>query len=226
DDGIEADFCFSNCRVYENRLTNVYVGLSSQPGLGGPNYFMRNVMYNAVHAAFKLKRFSQGDVVLHNTVVKVGTGLGGNSAMDYAFFRNNLAFGGPTGGIEWGGYGAGNPYASDVIDPGAHSSFDYDAVGVFGTEYIAKIGGKSFSEVEPSGIEHLRLEDTFHDVSFPNPPIPERQVPDLRLKPGSRAVDAGIHIPNINDGYKGTAPDIGAYELGEKMPHYGPRDEK
>ncbi len=76
DDGIEADFCFSNCRIFRNRITNCYVGLSSQPGLGGPTYFIRNVMYNVVHAAFKLKRFSRGDVVLHNTVIKVGTGLG------------------------------------------------------------------------------------------------------------------------------------------------------
>lgn len=223
DDGIEADFCFSNCRIYRNRLTNIYVGLSSQPGLGGPNYFIRNVMYNAVHAAFKLKRFSQGDVVMHNTVIKVGTGLGGNSAMDYAFFRNNLAIGGPTGGVNWGDYGAGNPYASDIIESGLHSSFDYDAVGVYGTEYIARIGGKPFSEVEPNGIGNITLDDTFHEVAFPNPPIPEWNVPDLRLKEGSRAIDGGILIPNVNDDYIGNAPDIGAYELGQPLPHYGPR---
>ena len=43
DDGIEADFCFHNCRIMRNRLTNCFVGLSSQPGLGGPTYFIRNV---------------------------------------------------------------------------------------------------------------------------------------------------------------------------------------
>ena len=54
DDAIEADFCSSNCRIYNNRITNSFVGLSSQPGLGGPTYFFRNVLYNVVHAAFKL----------------------------------------------------------------------------------------------------------------------------------------------------------------------------
>ena len=29
--------------------------------------------------------------------------------------------------------------------------------------------------------------------------------------------------PNINDGYLGSAPDIGAYEAGEPLPNYGPR---
>ena len=223
DDGIEADFCFSNCRIFRNRLTNCYVGLSSQPGLGGPTYFIRNAMYNAVHAAFKLKRFSQGDVVLHNTVIKVGTGLGGNSAMDYAYFRNNLAIGGPTGGINWGDYGAGNPYAADIIDPGSHSSFDYDAVGVFDTFYVAKIGNKAFAEVEQHGVEQIKLEEIFNGVEFPNPPIPERKTPDMRIKPGCKAEDAGMLIPNINDNYKGKGPDCGAYEVGEKLPHYGPR---
>jgi len=223
DDGIEADFCLSNCRIFRNRLTNCFVGLSSQPGLGGPTYFIRNVMYNVIHAAFKLKRFSQGDVVLHNTVIKVGTGLGGNSAMDYAYFRNNLAIGGPTGGGTWGNYGAGRPYAADIIEPGSHSSFDYDAVGVSETNYIAKIGEKSFSEVEKHGVEQITLENTFTNVKFPYPPIPEWKVPDLRPKAGSKVVDAGILIPNINSNFKGKGPDCGAYEAGQELPQYGPR---
>ena len=43
---IEADFALHNCRIMRNRLTNCFVGISSQPGLGGPNYFLRNVMFN------------------------------------------------------------------------------------------------------------------------------------------------------------------------------------
>jgi len=223
DDGIEADFCFSNCRIFQNRLTNCYVGLSSQPGLGGPTYFIRNAMYNMVHAAFKLKRFSQGDVVLHNTVIKVGAGLGGNDTMDFAYFRNNLAIGGPTGGVNWGDYGAGNPYAADIISPGTHSSFDYDAVGVYGTQYVALIGERPFTEVEKHGVEYIKLEDTFINIAFPNPPIPEQAVADLRLKPGSKAQDAAMRIPNVNDDFTGKAPDCGAYETGRELPQYGPR---
>ncbi len=224
DDAIEADFCFSNCRIMRNRITNCYVGLSSQPGLGGPNYFVRNAMYNVVHAAFKLKRRSQGDVVIHNTVIKVGTGLGGNSAMDHAWFRNNLAIGGPDGGVNWGDYGAGTPSAADIIEPGLHSDFDYDAVGVFNTDYRATIGDKQFSEVEKHGIERIKIEEVFNNVQFPLPPVPEREAPDLRPEKNSRIVDAAVVIPNINDNYNGKGPDIGAYEAGEDLPHYGPRN--
>jgi hypothetical protein len=47
---------------------------------------------------------------------------------------------------------------------------------------------------------------------------------DFRLKPGSAAVDKGVVIPQVTDGYAGAAPDLGALELGQPLPHYGPRD--
>ena len=223
DDAIEADFCFSNCRIFCNRITNCFVGLSSQPGLGGPNYFFRNSMYNLTHGAFKLKRHSQGDVVMHNTVIKVGAGLGGNDSMDYVWFRNNLAIGGPTGGVRWGDYGAGNPYAAEIIKPEKHCSFDYDAAGVYEVPYVAKIGSQSFSDVEKHGIERIMLRETFNNVPFPNPPIPERSVQDLRLARGAQVIDKAMRIYNINDDFTGSGPDIGAYEYGQELPHYGPR---
>jgi hypothetical protein len=46
---------------------------------------------------------------------------------------------------------------------------------------------------------------------------------DFRLKPGSAAIDRGIVIPNINDGFTGRAPDLGALEAGQPLPIYGPR---
>lgn len=38
---------------------------------------------------------------------------------------------------------------------------------------------------------------------------------DYRLAPGSGAIDAGIVIPGVNDGYLGAAPDAGAFESGQ-----------
>ena len=46
---------------------------------------------------------------------------------------------------------------------------------------------------------------------------------DFRLKEGSGALDKGELLPNFNAGFAGTAPDLGAYELGQPAPHYGPR---
>jgi hypothetical protein len=36
----------------------------------------------------------------------------------------------------------------DIIDPGVHCDFDYDAVGVYDTPYIAKIGEKDFRKLK------------------------------------------------------------------------------
>ena len=73
--------------------------------------------------------------------------------------------------------------------------------------------------------------DIFEKAAAPNPP-PNSSVPgkpyeaadfDFRLKAGSRAIDAGVKIPNVNDGFSGRAPDLGAYEAGQPVPVYGPR---
>ena len=46
---------------------------------------------------------------------------------------------------------------------------------------------------------------------------------DFRLRPGSVPIDRGIVLPNITDEFSGQAPDLGALELGQPVPHYGPR---
>ena len=46
---------------------------------------------------------------------------------------------------------------------------------------------------------------------------------NFKLKADSQVVDAGIKIPNVNDGFTGRAPDLGAYEVGQPLPVYGPR---
>ena len=46
---------------------------------------------------------------------------------------------------------------------------------------------------------------------------------DFRLKPNSKAVDAGLRIPTVNDSFNGSAPDLGALEVGVGEVKYGPR---
>ncbi len=46
---------------------------------------------------------------------------------------------------------------------------------------------------------------------------------DFRLKPNAVAVDAGCVLPNVNDGFIGKAPDLGALEVGQPLPIWGPR---
>lgn len=234
DDGIEADFCMGNCRIMRNRLTNCAMGLSAQPSLGGPTYFIRNVMYNLVLSPFKLTRGSGGNVVLHNTTVKTGHGMWvphGPGAYYRSTFRNNLSIGGLRDPmrIQYAGPRDGGALVTPETDP--TNDFDYDGVGTHLTPFRGNIGTATFSSLEElrerTTEKHAVQVDlgVFENVEFPNPPYPERPVPDLRLKAGSKPIDAGVKLPGVNDGFRGAAPDLGAYEFGEALPHYGPRAE-
>lgn len=227
DDGIEADFCFHDCRIVGNRLTNVFMGLSSQPGLGGPTYFVRNAIYNAAFQAFKLQRSSVGDVGWHNTVVKGGDALSTYTSDVFSrqHFRNNVLIGGPGG--TYNGYDNGE---GDVIDLAAAMAvdLDYDGYGSTAGMFTGNLGGIEFASLdelratttESHAIE-LDLSIFAAAVDVPSSPFPLAQAPDLRLVAGAPAIDAGEPIPGLP--YQGAAPDLGAHELGEPLPTYGPR---
>ena len=46
---------------------------------------------------------------------------------------------------------------------------------------------------------------------------------DFGLVRGSAAIDRGVVLPNVNDNFTGSAPDLGALEFGVAAPHFGPR---
>jgi hypothetical protein len=220
DDGMEADFCFHSCRVMRNRFTNVFIAMSSQPGLGGPTYFIRNTAYNVVHVPFKLYRGSVGDVVLHNTIVKHGDPLNAypGRPISRALFRNNLLLGGPSG--VFNGFDSGSGRITDLatVDV-ASSSLDYNGYGTTLATFTGRIGAvtyTSFAQLTTLTSEaHARQVgyDVFGSpVTFPAQPLTQFGEVDLALAPNGAAVDAGIAIPNVNDGFGGTAPDLGAHE--------------
>lgn len=84
--------------------------------------------------------------------------------------------------------------------------------------------------VEATGQERHGIEvdyDIFENLRGPDPAqryaVYYSGELNFRLKPGSKAVDAGVRLPTINDDFTGRAPDLGAYESGRPEPHYGPR---
>jgi Right handed beta helix region len=231
DDGIEADFCQHNCRIINNRLTNNFIALSSQPSLGGPTYFIGNAVYNVAHVAFKLYRGSVGDVIMHNTVVKNGDAFGiyAGRTVKNTYMRNNLLIGGP--GATYNGFSSGIGRVIDADDI-VTSTYDgnYDGFGSTLGTFTGNIGTLTFNSLaslrstttQRNAIQ-VGLNAFAAAIAFPTNAMTQFSVPDLRLAGGSVAIDAGIAIPNVNDGYLGSAPDLGAYEFGKTPPTYGPR---
>ncbi len=231
DDGIEADFCEHNCRIIGNRITNSFIALSSQPSLGGPTYFVRNAVYNASHVAFKLYRASQGDVIAHNTVVKSGDAFGvyAGRTVSELYMRNNVFIGGPTG--TFGGYSSGSGRVLDVadLDVGSADS-DYNGYGSTLGTFDGRFGSirfDSLAEMRATTSERHATQvglDVFASpVVLPENAMTLFAPPDLRIGGTSVAVDRGVRLPNLNDNSSGTAPDLGAFELGSTVPIYGPR---
>lgn len=232
DDAVEADSAMGNVRVVRNRVRNCFDGMSSQPDLGGPTYYIRNVMYNVLYSPFKFHNGTVGDVVLHNTVVKCGDAFGcyAGATWSRAYFRNNLFIGG-TGGGTYGGYGNGSGNVLDLADADTTCSFDYDGLGSIGTNTFAgKIGTTRFTSLATLKANTTETHAVQVDMSvfadavpFPSNPYPPKPVVDLRLAAAGAAIDKGVVLVGLNDGFAGAAPDLGAYELGATPPVYGPR---
>ncbi len=220
DDGIEMDYSFRNTRCFYNRLTNTFQGISTQPLYGGPVYIFNNAMYNVVGSVFKMHNSPSGGLMFHNTCVKKGPPVTcwGPKVSNFVY-RNNLFIG-----------TSGN-YAFESTAKMVHCDFDYDGYGGGPWQKFMKWNGvrypnlaavKERGEVYKNGV---KVEAT--PFGSPAPADEKTQFDasqlDLRLKKSSAAIDAGQLLPGFNDDFTGKAPDLGAYEFGKEVPHYGPR---
>jgi hypothetical protein len=239
DDFIEADGGVHNIRVMRNRGVNAaHTALSAQPIFGGPAYYIRNVVYNTPVAL----KFSNpaGVYVLHNTIIAEDRT---DQQVSNAHFANNLFLGtdASVGIAVLGGPTAYSTYDYDGFRPNPGAQVQYSWLGprpgmqvdydrpqnqtqTFKTlaELAAATGQETHGiEVDYDIFENLRPPAT-PDSSKPGAPYEAVNL-NFQLKAGSKAVDAGVRIPNVNDGFAGRAPDLGAYEVGKPAPVYGPR---
>jgi regulation of enolase protein 1 (concanavalin A-like superfamily) len=223
DDGIELDLGRANVRVWGNRIHNPHHnGISFQPQVAGPWYIIRNQIVGGDEAPLKF-RVTDRFVLLHNTLVKWGGYMFSAQANDIqkAFSRNNLWVS-VTGGQMWGLHSSLRDW---------RTSLDYDGFDWGVAEYpwvwndAIYYDLESFAQAsghERNGIR-ISKEACFQDFQMHGPaptPVPPHV---MWLQPGCNAVDAGVALPNVNEGFRGSAPDMGAHEYGAALPHYGLR---
>jgi hypothetical protein len=240
DDFIEADGGVHNIRVMRNRGVNAaQCGLSAQPVYGGPAYYIRNVLYHvATGRGLKFQVKPSGLIVYHNTFI--AEARSGDMSSN-VHFRNNLFLANDAPGRGIFGLATATSYSSlDYngyrLNRDARRQFEWQAPakGVARDYELSRGDLKAFDSLAAfraaTGHEQHGIEvdfDIFENMKPPDPgnPYAVYKAADLnfRLKAGSKAVDAGIAVPNVNDGYNGGAPDLGALEAGRPEPHYGPR---
>jgi len=234
DNCIELDGGVYNMRAFENRCVNAtQPAYSTQTIFGGPAYVYRNLVYNSTTGGgLKLLDGPSGVLVYNNTFVGTGGSLG---PLSNVHFRNNLIVGDswkrpifqvktftPYSSSDHNGFGPnpvdGNftwelpPFTSANGGP-VRQSFNTLSEFQKGT-------GKDLNSitVDRNVFRNVKPTDQSDPIRLYNP-----EDNDFRLKPRSAAIDKGIELPGITDGFKGRAPDLGAYELGVEPPQYGPR---
>jgi len=222
DDGMELDYSRRNVRCFDNRFTDVYQGISVQPVYGGPVYAFRNAIYNVVAEPFKMHNSPSGAVFYHNTVVKKGPPLllYTREPASNLVMRNNL-FVGTAAGYAW----ECNPAMTDC-------DFDYDAFAGGPFKMFLKWNGARYTTFEemtakaPIERHAVYVEAAGLFASGVVAPMDEKAVHgpvDLRIAETSKAVDAGQGLAGFEAALAGKGPDLGAYEAGKPLPHYGPR---
>jgi hypothetical protein len=225
----------------------------NQPAIGGPIYWIRNIAYHAPGGSTRMTNGAPGVLFYNNTILtetSAGSSanvhwrnnlmLGENSApailsvntytnyssSDYNGFRPN-----PESQVsfEWNSppYEVQADYKGLLTSgPGAGRSAPNPSLLVRRFASLADYSRATHQD------EHSVLVD--YDVFINVPKLDAQDKKnvqklykaddfDFRLRPGSAAIDRGVILPNVTDGFTGKAPDLGALEAGQAPPHYGPR---
>jgi hypothetical protein len=227
--------------------------LSVQPMFGGPVYFIRNIVYHAPEGgAVKFTASSSGIVVWHNTLIapvkpmllaasnvhyRNNLILGKSETLETFAVETNTNY-------------SSSDYNGFRPNEGAEFSFEWSSParalranfpgepGQLGVQEQTKFEAaarerrrfktlKEFSDATGQDAHSVLVDyDVFVKVAPPGPDPRTLYKPadfDFQLRTGSAAVDAGVRLPGVNDDFTGRSPDLGAYEAGRPVPHYGPR---
>jgi len=243
DNPIEADGSMHNIRVMRNMLINhASHAFCNQPALGGPVYWIRNIAYNLPGGSTRLTSGSMGVIFYNNTILSETAGNPQNT-----HWRNNLMLGQNSAPMIFSVTTNTNYTSSDYNgfrpNPGAAMSFRWNsppftvAMDPLGPGLQPNLETRDFATLaqysQATGQDrHSILVD--YDIFMNVRRLDAQDIPslqklykaedfDFRLKSGSAAVDRGTVLPNVTDGFSGTAPDLGALEVGAAVPRYGPR---
>jgi hypothetical protein len=274
DNPFEADGSMHNIRIMRNMMINsASHAFCNQPAVGGPVYWIRNIIYHMPGGSSRLTGGSAGALFYNNTVLSETQAqgasnvhwannlfLGENSApaifsintytnyssSDYNGFRQNpgapysFAWNSPPSAVpaDYSGLtaargagpgGGANPRAQvPAATAAAAQSGRGGAAGLETRQF------KSLSEYSQATHQDTHSILVDYDIFMNVPKLDAQDLQtvqkvykadalDFRLKQGSAAVDKGTVLHGVTDGFAGQAPDLGALELGQDPPHYGPR---
>ena len=231
DDFIEADGGVHNIRIMRNRGVNAaQCGLSAQPVYGGPAYYIRNVLYHVPTGCglkFNVEAGGDGALSQHDDYRSLPGDFFSN-----AHFRNNLFLGidapgravfrfrmrRPTRLTTTTATGRIRNEGAVPVERPEQGVSEGLRVGPLDARAIRLLGGAAHGDGTGGaraggGLRRVRKSSR---AGCGKPACGLLCAGDLnfRLKAGSKAVDAGVRLPNVNDDFTGERRTEGAYEFG------------
>jgi parallel beta helix pectate lyase-like protein/uncharacterized protein DUF1565 len=212
DDIIEPEGPCINFRFWNNLCHDLFVGVSLAPINVGPIYVMYNSIYELKFKNLKYGGYAPGTCYLFHNTIYSGSTLHNlvhiSRPFDHQVFRNNVFF-------------ANTHCIFSNQAPTALNDIDYNAWYSSDVQWFTSYTGVKvkrlfrFGRADYGTIGQLRsaLGWEQHGVGS-DPLLTDPAAGKLYLQPGSPCIDAGQVLPNINDSYAGSEPDIGAFEFG------------
>lgn len=240
DDGIECDGHMVNGRIFRNRIGKCENAMSTAPFYAGPLFVLRNYMHGFHQGALKqntgVAGISRNVLFYHNTAMEKPRPGAAHCDSEFTLYRGEPAEQQNFVYLNNIFSARGRVYAGDNYSPGSYHRddvFDYNLM--FTTRQTDKDTAFKWVADYDDPLNNTRYPDlaSFRDAVdqeahgiWGNPRLSTKALAgypkdskllDLRIKTGSPAIDKGVTLPGINDGYKGAGPDIGAYELGASV---------
>jgi hypothetical protein len=244
DNPIEADGSLHNIRIMRNMFINhPSHAFCNQPALGGPVYWIRNIAYHLPTGSTRVTAGSAG-VLFYNTTILSETAVAGGSNLHW---RNNLLLGENAMpaifSINTFTAYTSSDYNGFRVNPAADVAFEWSApppdvaADFTGPAHTATLETRRFATLADYSASTGQDRNSVlvdYDIFVNVPPLDAQNMQtvqrlyraedlDFRLRRGAAAVDRGVPIPTVTDGFGGPAPDLGALELGAAPPRYGPR---
>jgi len=204
DDAIESEGANCNVRIWGNYTPDCFVSIASAGTSVGPLYVWRNISGRMRVAEGKWSGgfLKTSDImgggrifVFHNTI--------GQPTEETEDGKISV---GATTGLGWGGPMVNVTSRNNILDARSRSFRNREA------DLLADYDYDLYRGTLPDATRHQKHGTTGRPVYT---------APGYELAPGSPGHDAGVRIPNFNDGFRDEAPDMGAQESGAEPMKFG-----
>jgi len=220
DDAIEAEGANSNVRIWGNHMTNTFVKIAIASTSVGPIYIWRNVAGTS-----RYSQFGTSDEDDHGPFLKAGGKNQYNGGKIFVF-HNTLLQPAPPPGLHKGlGCNIGlSSYGGEVLNMTSRNNILQVALD---SSRSIGIGNRSTSPTNDSDYDLYNGQiqafgdQEVHGIKGKPTYDPANGPGQFWLARSSPGYDAGLRIPNFNDGFTGNAPDMGAHEAGTRAMEFG-----